>query len=180
MKKYSAQFLLASATVLSASLQAQTNSNSNVQTFTNADLTPPANPTAPSTPSNPAIPGSSSGTANQNASKYPALTQDQIQQFNDQMYAQVQASEQRVQSLMTMVQDPTHMPMSIDKVQLEAAIMDLDVKKTLAAKFSGSPSIKSPKVRQVLMQVLSKNYIQESDLAALQAVVDTERPYTYP
>jgi len=72
------------------------------------------------------------------------------------------------------------MPMSIDKVQLEGAITDLDVKKTLVSKFQSSPSLKSPKVRQVLMQILGKDFIQESDLAALQAVVNEERPYTYP
>lgn len=114
------------------------------------------------------------------SSKYPPLPPDQLTQFNDQMYTQLQIEEQRVQTLMTRVQDPTIMPMSIDKVDLEAAIMDLDVKKTLVSKFVGSPSLKSPKVRQALLQILSKNYLQESDLAALQAIVNEERPYTYP
>ncbi len=54
------------------------------------------------------------------------------------------------------------------------------MKKTLVAKFQGSPSLKSPKVQLALMQILAKDYIQESDLAALQAIVDEERPYTYP
>lgn len=175
MKNYSLQIFLASASLLSTSLHAQ----SNVQSFTNADL----NQSAPST-SNPSssIPGLSTGTnANPNAPfKYPALTSDQLQQFNDQMNAQIQNAEQRVQNLTSMVQDHTRAPMSIDKVQLEGAITDLDVKKTLVSKFAGSPSLKSPKVRQALMQILSKDYIQEADLAALQAIVNAERPYTYP
>lgn len=130
---------------------------------------------------NPPVTPSTTPSANNNAPfKYPALTQDQLQQFYDQMNVQVQNNEQRVQNLMMKVQDSTRMPMSIDKVDLEAAILDLDVKKTLVSKFMGSPSLKSPKVRLALMQILSKNYLQESDLAALQAVVDEERPYTYP
>ena len=177
MKNYSTQILIASATILSASLHAQ---NTQVQSFTNADL----DPTAPSTTQHSNTPGMSTGTpANQNQNapfKYPALTPDQMQQINDQMNTQIQNAEQRVQNLMSMVQDRTRMPMSIDKVQLDAAITDLDVKKTLAAKFAGSPSLKSPKVRQVLMQILSKDLIQQSDLATLQVIVDQERPYTYP
>ncbi|MBN9378808.1 MAG: hypothetical protein BGO14_03650 [Chlamydiales bacterium 38-26] len=160
-----------------ASLQAA--AQSGVQSYTNSDLNqiPGINP-----PSSSTIPGiSNSPSSNTPTSfKYPALTPEQIQQFNEQMAGQVQNAEQRVQSLMNMVQDRTRMPMSIDKVQLEGAITDLDVKKTLVSKFQSSPSLKSPKVRQVLMQILGKDFIQESDLAALQAVVNEERPYTYP
>lgn len=165
--------------VYSVSMHAQTTINAPVQSFTNADL----NQEGTSSPSAaPSIPGLSTGSTNtQNAPfKYPSLTQDQLQQFNDQMSTQIQNAEQRVQNLISRVQDSTHMPMSIDKVELEGAITDLDVKKTLASKFDGSPSLKSPKVRQALLQILSKNFIQEADLAALQAVVNAERPYTYP
>lgn len=174
--------MIAACTFLGiASLQAA--AQSGVQSYTNSDLNqiPGMNPPASST-----IPGisnstSSNSTSNSSTSfKYPALTPEQIQQFNEQMAGQVQNAEQRVQSLMNMVQDRTRMPMSIDKVQLEGAITDLDVKKTLVSKFQSSPSLKSPKVRQVLMQILGKDFIQESDLAALQAIVNEERPYTYP
>lgn len=170
--------MIAACTFLGiASLQAA--GPSGVQSYTNSDLNqiPGINPPASST-----IPGiSNSPSSNTPTSfKYPALTPEQIQQFNEQMAGQVQNAEQRVQSLMNMVQDRTRMPMSIDKVQLEGAITDLDVKKTLVSKFQSSPSLKSPKVRQVLMQILGKDFIQESDLAALQAVVNEERPYTYP
>lgn len=173
MKKYSIQMLVAGTTLLSASLFAQT---TNVQSYTNADLTPSTTTTPQSS-----IPGLTTG-ANTPAApaKYPPLTADQIQQFNEQMLAQIQLAEQRVQNLMSKVQDNTRMPMSIDKVELEGAIIDLDVKKTLVSKFQGSPSLKSPKVRQALMQILSKDYIQEADLALLQAIVDAERPLTYP
>lgn len=179
MKSYSVQIFFASASLFFTALHAQTTTNSNIQSFTNADL----NQSVPNaTTSSSAIPGLTTGaTANQNAPfKYPALTSDQLQQINEQMTAQLQIAEQRVQNLTSMVQDNTRMPMSIDKVRLEGAITDLDVKKTLVSKFAGSPSLKSPKVRLALMQILSKDFIQESDLAALQAIVNAERPYTYP
>lgn len=176
MQKHSI-LTLATAALLATNLQAQ---NTNVQSFTDADLNQMTPPSQPSNPSS--MPGTStSATATQNTPfKYPALTQEQIQQINDQLNAQIQDAEQRVQNFTNLVKDSTRMPMSIDKVELESAIIDLDVKKTLAAKFQGSPSLRSPKVRQVLMQIMSKKYIQESDLATLQAVVDAERPYTYP
>lgn len=174
MKKKFASTFVTVTSIYSITVQAQ-NPNTNIQSFTNADLNQsPQNPSFSSTPGRAGEASSTTGT------KYPALTADQLQQINDQMNAQVQLAEQRVQNLMGKVQDATRMPMSIDKVELDSAIMDLDVKKTLAAKFAGSPSLKSPKVRQILMQVLSKNFIQEADLAALQTVVNDERPFTYP
>lgn len=174
MKKYFV-YTACSAVLLLASLQAQ--STQDVQSFTNADLNSGAATTM--TPSTGATATTQPQT--QNAPfKYPELTPDQIQKFNDQMNAQVQVAEQRVQNLMSRVQDATRMPMSIDKVELEAAIMALDVKKTLASKFATTPSLRSPKVRQALMDIMQKQYLQESDLVTLQAIVNAERPYTYP
>lgn len=184
MKNFSISTLLVGASVCSVSLFAQTATNSNVQSFTNADLNPnPPSANATQNQAAPVTPAATTDTTNTNQNapfKYPALSQDQLQQITDQMSAQIQNAEQRVQNLMNRVQDPTRMPMSIDKVELEGAIMDLDVKKTLVSKFANSPSLKSPKVRQVLFQILAKDYIQESDLAALQAIVNEERQYTYP
>lgn len=175
MKKYAFPLLLTTVLSSTPAVYGQTTTTSaKVQSYTNTDLNQ-SNPT----PSNSNIPGMN---ANQTATttKYPALTPEQIQQFNEQMNSQIQNSEQRVQSLMGVMQDQTRMPMDIDRVALEGAITDLDVKKTIFAKFQGSPSLKSPKVRQALLDILSKNYIQESDIATLQAIVDAERPYTYP
>ncbi len=186
MKNYSLQTLLAMTSVISSSLAAQTTINppTNVPSYTNADLTPttPSSRTNPmGTPDVSTQAGGTAPTPNQNAPfKYPALTADQAQQFSAQMNGYIQNSQQRVQNLMGRVQDSTRMPMSIDKVELEAAIMDLDVKKTLVAKFEGSPSLKSPKVRQALIQILSKDFVQAADLATLQTIVNDERPYTYP
>lgn len=188
MKSHTFKVILTSIGIYSAALQSQTATDQSVQSFTNADLNlgPNGTPIAPSQ-ANQAIPTptatqpSTNPSTNQNTPfKYPALTQDQMQQLNDQLNAQIQNAEQRVQDLTNRVQDQTRMPMSIDKVELEAAILDLDVKKTLVAKFANSPSLKSPKVRQILFQILAKNYIQENDLATLQAITNEERPYTYP
>lgn len=175
MKNLPLQLFVVAMPMFMATLEAQEITNPDVQSFTNADLN--QNPQNPNNNFS-TIPGS---TQNPNtSSKYPALTADQTQQINDQMNAQLQMAEQRVQNLMSKVQDATRMPMSMDKVELESAITDLEVKKTLVSKFTGTPSLRSPKVRQVLLQILSKNFIQEADLATLQNIVNEERPYTYP
>jgi hypothetical protein len=112
--------------------------------------------------------------------KYPALTSQQQQQFSNLMLAQIQNAEAQVQKATATATDNTRMPMSFDKVVMENAIINLEVKKTLYQKFVNSPSIRSPKVQNLLIQILSKDSIQPGDLAQLQSVVDAERPYTYP
>lgn len=179
MKSLSRHLIIIGISLGSLSLNGQTAINPNVESFTNADLQQNVGNT---NQINPTTPQASNVVTDQQTApfKYPALTDDQRQQFVGQMNALVQNAEQRVRDLTNRVQDRTIMPMSIDKVELESAIMDLDVKKTLVAKFANSPSLKSPKVQQILLQVLNKNFIQESDLATLQAIVNEERPFTYP
>lgn len=175
MKRYPIQILLTGLFILTFPLHGQ------VQSFTNANL--PATPTTPSSakPStNNTIPGLDVNTNAPVIKKYPALTADQEKQLQSQMASQIQNAEQRVQSLINSVQDKTRAPMSIDKVELEQAIIDLEVKKTLVGKFQNSPSLRSPNVQQALMSVLSKNGITAGDLANLQSITDSERPYTYP
>ncbi|BBI17004.1 hypothetical protein [Neochlamydia sp. S13] len=156
-----------------------------VQSFTDADLKQELRrlKQEPPIPSMPITRESSSSNDSKDppaAFKYPSLTLEQTKQVNQEINMRVKEAEQLMQNQWRVVQDKTRMPMSIDKVQLENAITNLEVKKTLAAKFINSPSLKSPKVREILIQVLSKDLIQASDLAALQNIVDRERPYTYP
>lgn len=183
MKKYHLYALLAATSLFTISLNGQ-----QIQSYTNANL-PPAvttvggnsspSPTPSPSSTNNSIPGLNINATANTPNKYPPLSPDQLQQIQSQMYAQIQVAEQRVQNLMANVQDHTRMPMSIDKVALEQAIIELDVKKTLVGKFLNSPSLKSPKVQQVLMGILSKTGVSAADLANLQSVVDSERPYTY-
>ncbi|WP_052243894.1 hypothetical protein [Neochlamydia sp. TUME1] len=156
-----------------------------VQSFTDADLKQELRrlKQEPPIPSMPITRESSSSNDSKDppaAFKYPSLTLEQTKQVNQEINIRVKEAEHFMQNQWRVVQDKTRMPMSIDKVQLENAITNLEVKKTLAAKFINSPSLKSPKVREILIQVLSKDLIQASDLAALQNIVDRERPYTYP
>lgn len=144
--------------------------------YTNADLGVSPQGTALTTPN--AIPGLTPSAST--STKYPPLTPEQQQQFVSQMEAQVQKAETRVQDLTARATNNTQMPMSSDKMFLENAIINLGVKKTLVEKFAASPSLRSPKVRQVLMNVLSNDDIQAADLAGLQAIVNSERPYTFP
>ena len=178
MKKQLLYLLLSGISIVSLPLHAD------IRSFTNADLNPNVttvggNSNTPNASTNQSTPGQTPN-ATTPGSKYPPLSPSQEQQILSQMNAQIQTAEQRVQNQMDLVQDHTRMPMSFDKVVLEQAIMDLEVKKTLVGKFQNSPSLRSPRVQQVLMGILSKEGISAADLANLQSVTDAERPYTYP
>lgn len=160
MRKLSIYAILSLA-MLSSGLHAQTSGNS---------LTGPQETTPPSTmtPAEPA------------PMKYPPLTEVQLKEFQDKMNALVQVDEKQVEEMLIKIQDLSKMPTYFDKSVLENAIINLTVKKTIIEKFGNSPSLKSPKVRQALISVLSKPHLTEADLANLQSITNSERQYTYP
>lgn len=56
--------------------------------------------------------------------------------------------------------------------QFEQANTMLEVKKSLAARFKKSKAIETASVRWMLLEIMKKENIQESDLAALQSHVN--------
>jgi hypothetical protein len=61
------------------------------------------------------------------------------------------------------------------KLELQNAIIQLEVKKTLMNNFKGTESLQSEAVRSKLLQTLNKSIITISDLADLQSLVQNEK-----
>lgn len=110
------------------------------------------------------------------AANMQATTQNQeIDHFNQQMQAEIDAAEKRVAEIQKQLTSNTTSPAYIDKVAFQNAITMLEVKKTLRNNFMNSPLLKSQAVRDTLLEVLKKDLITESDLAYLQSVAEQER-----
>jgi|GEM_PF-1784472 len=84
----------------------------------------------------------------------------------------VQKAEAEVQALLKNATRKDVVPTWASKVELENAITQLEVKKTLVEKFKEAASLQSPQVRDKLLQILNKESIDESDLSELQSIVN--------
>lgn len=107
---------------------------------------------------------------------YAPLSQNEEAAFENQMASEIQRSEQYVNTIANKVTDQTRMPMTIDKMELQNAMIVLEVKKTLVGNFKNTLSIRSPLVRTYLLNLLKKKSISTADLSELQALVRQERP----
>ena len=106
------------------------------------------------------------------ARDYGTATQTLDPTYISQMDQAIQKAESHVQDLLKNATRRDVVPTWASKVELENAIMQLEVKKTLVEKFRGAASLQSPDVRGKLMQILNKESIDESDLAELQNYVN--------
>lgn len=61
------------------------------------------------------------------------------------------------------------------KLELQNAIIQLEVKKTLVGNFRNTESLQSPVVRDMLLRILNKDIITTADLADLQSTVLEEK-----
>lgn len=109
-------------------------------------------------------------------SNYGSIPPGEGDNFNLQMQQEIQKAQQRVDKLARIATDQTRMPMMADKMALQNAMIMLEVKKTLVGNFQNTISVRSPLVRQALLNVLRKESISTGDLAELQAIVRQERP----
>lgn len=66
-------------------------------------------------------------------------------------------------------------PMWSDKLQLETAIRQLELKKILVNNFKNTQSLNNPIIRNKLFEILNKDLILQSDLAELQNLVNQEK-----
>jgi hypothetical protein len=63
-------------------------------------------------------------------------------------------------------------PMWSDKLALENAAIQLEVKQTIANNFKGTDSLKNAAVREKLLEILNKSDVTQADLAELQNLVN--------
>lgn len=95
--------------------------------------------------------------------------------YYHQLENAIAKEEQKVKVLQDRASSRTQMPMWIDKLELEQAIIMLDVKKILYNNFRNTPSMDSPIIRDKLLSLLNQDNISEGDLAELQSLVNRER-----
>lgn len=109
------------------------------------------------------------------AADYAPLTEEQLNSYYTEIYKALSKAEERVQGLQSAISNPGRAPAWNDKLELQHAIIQLEVKRTLFANFKGTESLRSAQVRDKLLQVLNNPGIKESDLADLQTLVLEEK-----
>lgn len=107
--------------------------------------------------------------------RLPSETEQVDSNFSKQMNDAIQKQEQQVQNLKANATRKDVAPTWNSKLELENAIIQLEVKKTLVGNFAGTESLKSSLVRDRLLQVLNKPMITTADLADLQSLVLEEK-----
>lgn len=98
-----------------------------------------------------------------------------IAQYETDMQAQVQHAQQKVAQLQQELASRETVQTFAKVAEYENAVQMLEVKRTLVNNFTGTVSLHSALVRQVLMGILQKDLILPSDLAYLQNTVNTEK-----
>ncbi len=109
------------------------------------------------------------------AESYPVLSQGELDAYYSEVYAAIGKAEMNVQELQNIIGGGQELPTWNRKLELQNAMVQLEVKKTLFANFKNSEALRSPLVRQALLQVLNIPSISQSDLAELQTLVLEEK-----
>ncbi|MFV0340204.1 MAG: hypothetical protein ACK5MA_06185 [Parachlamydiaceae bacterium] len=109
------------------------------------------------------------------AESYPVLNQGELDAYYSEVYAAIGKAEMNVQELQNIIGGGQELPTWNRKLELQNAMVQLEVKKTLFANFKNSEALRSPLVRQALLQVLNIPSISQSDLAELQTLVLEEK-----
>lgn len=109
------------------------------------------------------------------AESYPVLSQGELDAYYSEVYAAIGKAEMNVQELQNIIGGGQELPTWNRKLELQNAMVQLEVKKTPFANFKNSEALRSPLVRQALLQVLNIPSISQSDLAELQTLVLEEK-----
>lgn len=109
------------------------------------------------------------------SAEYPPLTPAQEASFEAQMNAIIARAEQHVKDTQYNATRTDIAPTWSSKLELQNAIIQLEVKKTLFNNFKNTASLRSPLVQQKLLATLRLPSITTADLADLQNTVLTEK-----
>lgn len=107
--------------------------------------------------------------------EYPKLTEAQAAQFQDSLDKIISQAEKHVQEVQQNATRKDVAPTWNTKLELQNAIVQLEVKKTLVNNFKGTESLRSPSVRAKLIKTLNLPMITTADLADLQNLVLEEK-----
>lgn len=106
---------------------------------------------------------------------YAPLTSQEESAYYQKLDQTVANAEKNVKQLQANATRKDVMPTWNSKLELQNAIIQLEVKKTLVNNFKQTESLRSSRVRDLLLQVLNKQTITTSDLAELQNLVINEK-----
>lgn len=108
-------------------------------------------------------------------SDYQPLTDQQMSQYLQSLQGEIRLQEQRINNIMRDVANGQYVSTVVDNVRIRTASAVLQVKQTLYSNFVGTQSLRSPFVRQQLLNLMKKDEITTSDLAAFQSLVEQEK-----
>jgi hypothetical protein len=117
-------------------------------------------------------PGAGTTSAPANSDYFNSSTQAS---YNAQVQNELARQEQRVQKLMQNVTSQTQIVNDAMRMEAQAAITVLQVKRTLVGNLINSDVIQYAPVRDQLLAVLKQTSIAPSDLAYLQSVINQQR-----
>lgn len=104
------------------------------------------------------------------------LSASEMEAYYSSLQAQIDQQNVRVEALIKRAQSGQQVPTPVQRVEIEQAIMMLDVKKTLYNNFYDTRTIKqSAAVRRALLQILSQFDITIVDLSGFQNLVTHEK-----
>lgn len=95
--------------------------------------------------------------------------------YENQLNAAIAKAEQDVKETQNNATRRDMAPTWNSKLEYQNAIVQLEVKKTLVNNFKKTEALKSPVVRDKLLQILNKPMITTADLAELQSIVIEEK-----
>ncbi len=106
---------------------------------------------------------------------YPPLTDQQKASFYGQLEDQTTLTQQKLKELENRMGNPDLLMSPALKIEIKRTAEAAKVKEILASEFVGKQSLRSPRVRQILLDVMSKDDIQPQDIERLQEIVDREK-----
>lgn len=109
------------------------------------------------------------------AASYGPMTEQEASKYDQELNNAISKAEKAVEAAKTGATRHDLAPNWNSKLEMQNAVTQLEVKKTLVANFRGTESLESPIVRKLLLSVLNKSIITTADLAELQSTVLTEK-----
>lgn len=109
------------------------------------------------------------------ATTYPPLTNQQLSEFQQAMTTAIEQSKQQLSDLWQSIGSSKTVLTAADKIKVDTLSTMIATKEILAGKFMQADSIRSPAVREAVLNILHKEEISEADLLNLQSIVDREK-----
>jgi hypothetical protein len=106
---------------------------------------------------------------------YPVFSQQETEEFYQQLQSEIDKGEKKVQYLLDKVKTRQEILSDIIRLELESAIVMLNVKKNLRQNFVGTQSLNSPLIREKLRVMFKKDLITELDILELKDLVAREK-----